>query len=82
MSWPPRSGVFMDENYNLVYPASARHLDGADAEVMKVVDEHWTTFPPQHPLISHVVGFAYIILWFINFFGNGSVIYIFLKVQL
>ena len=81
MSWTPRDGIWMDENYKLVYPDTARHLDDADAELMKFVDVHWTTFPPQHPFIASFVAIAYIILFVINILGNGSVIYIFLKVH-
>ena len=70
----------MDESYNLMYPANAKHVDGASTEVLELTHDHWHQFPPQHPMVSHVVGIAYIILSAINLFGNGSVIYIFLKV--
>ena len=81
MSWTPNNGIYMDAHYNLVYPKGATHLDGVDKEALEVIDDHWGQFPPQHPLINHVVGIAYIFLWLVNFFGNGSVCYIFLKVK-
>ena len=59
----------------------ASHLDGVDKETLEVVNEHWGKFPPQHPLINHVVGICFFFLWAVNFFGNGSVCYIFLKVN-
>ena len=81
MSWTPQSGIYMDAHYNLVYPKGATHLDGVDKETMEVIHDHWGSFPPQHPLIAHIVGIAFFALWLINFFGNGSVCYIFLKVK-
>ena len=81
MSWTPNNGIYMDAYYNLVYPKGSTHLDGIDKDAMEVIDDHWGQFPPQHPLVGHIVGIAYIILWMINLFGNGSVCYIFIKVQ-
>ena len=80
MSWTPQSGVYMDEYYNLVYPKGSTLLDGVDNDILDVTDEHWRQFPPQHPLINHFVGISYFFLWALNVLGNGSVIYIFLKV--
>ena len=81
MSWTPNTGIYMDAHYNLVYPKGATHLDGVDKVTMEVIDEHWGQFPPQHPLINHIVGICFLFLWLINLFGNGSVCYIFLKVK-
>ena len=81
MSWTPNQGIYMDAHYNLVYPKGATHLDGIDKDTMEVIDEHWGSFPPQHPLINHIVGICFFFLWCINLFGNGSVCYIFLKVR-
>jgi len=81
MSWTPRSGVYMDEHYNLVYPEGSSLLDGVDSDLLEVIDSHWQQFPPQHPLINHLVGLSYFILWIINVLGNGSVIFIFMKVK-
>ena len=55
--------------------------DGVDKDLMDLIDDHWGTFPPQHPLVNHIVGIAYFILCIINYVGNGSVVYIFLKVK-
>ena len=52
MSWTPRSGVYMDEYYNLVYPEGSSLLDGVDNRLLDVIDEHWRQFPPQHPVLS------------------------------
>lgn len=81
MAWSPPSGVYMDSQYNLIYPEGSTHLDGIPDESLVFIDEHWRTFPPQHPLINHVVGICFGILWLLNLFGNGCVIYIFLKTK-
>ena len=81
MPWKPEEGIYMDDKYNLIYPEGSTHLDGIPKDVLKFIDPHWGKFPPQHPLIVHVVSIAFFFLWFINFTGNGCVIYIFLKVS-
>eukprot|EP00090_Calanus_glacialis_P025627 TRINITY_DN4013_c0_g1_i1.p1 TRINITY_DN4013_c0_g1~~TRINITY_DN4013_c0_g1_i1.p1 ORF type:complete len:376 (-),score=62.87 TRINITY_DN4013_c0_g1_i1:194-1321(-) len=81
MSWSPAEGIYMDAHYNLVYPKGATHLDGIPKDTLAIIHEHWGTFPPQHPLILHVVGICFFFLWLVNFFGNGCVIYIFLKTK-
>ena len=79
-AWKPEHGIYMDAKYNLVYPEGATHLDGIPEDVLEFVHPHWGKFPPQHPLVVHIVGIAFFFLWIMNFFGNGSVIYVFLKV--
>jgi len=78
-AWKPEHGIYMDAKYNLVYPEGATHLDGIPDDVLKFIHPHWGKFPPQHPLIVHVVGIAFFFLWLLSFLGNGSVIYVFLK---
>merc|ERR1711910_264914 len=74
MAWKPEHGIYMDAKYNLVYPEGATHLDGIPEDVLEFVHPHWGKFPPQHPLVVHIVGIAFFFLWVICFFGNGSVI--------
>jgi len=81
MAWKPKEGVYMDANYNLVYPEGSTHLDNIPEDVLAFIDPHWGKFGPQHPLIVHVVSIAFFFLWVINFFGNGCVIYCFLKTK-
>ena len=80
MGWKPEEGIYMDSNYNLVYPEGSTHLTGIPKDVLAFVDPHWGKFPPQHPLIVHVVAIAFCFLFMINVIGNGCVIYIFMKV--
>jgi len=77
--WKPDNGIYMDAKYNLVYPEGATHLDGIPEDVLEFIHPHWGNFPPQHPLVVHIVSIAFFFLWVINFFGNGCVIYAFLK---
>ena len=74
-------GIYMDSKYQLVYPEGATHLDGIPEDVLEFIHPHWGKFPPQHPLVVHIVGIAFFFLWVMNLFGNGSVIYVFLKVR-
>lgn len=55
--------------------------DGIPADVMEVVNSHWSQFPPANPLIPHFFGILFFFLWIVSFLGNGCVIYIFLKVK-
>ena len=80
MAWKPEHGIYMDAKYNLVYPEGATHLDGIPEDVLEFIHPHWGKYPPQHPLVVHVVGIAFFFLWLLSFLGNGSVIYVFLKV--
>ena len=70
---------FGQEDYLLT---EGTHLDGIDQETMEVIDQHWGSFQPQTPVIGHVIAIAYFILLIINITGNGSIIYIFTKVNL
>ncbi len=47
----------------------------------KVVNDHWSQFPPANPLIAHFFGIMFFFLWIVSFLGNGCVVYIFLKVK-
>ena len=51
-------------------PQGSSLLDGVDSDVLEVVDSHWQQFPPQHPLINHLVGLSYFVLWIINVLGK------------
>ena len=48
-------------------------------EVAALAHQHWLDFPPSHPFINDVVAILFFFLSLINFFGNGTVIYVFLK---
>lgn len=83
MAWDPPKGIYMDSSYKLVYPEGAKHVDDIPKDFMDLglIHEHWTKFPPQHPLVNHIVGIIFFFLWVVNIFGNGMVIYIFLKTK-
>ena len=70
----------MDNDWNLVYPKEASHLDGIDDELLPLINDHWAQFPPQHPMVNVCGGLLYLTLSMINYVGNGIVLYVFLKV--
>ena len=73
--------VYMDTNYKLHYPPGASHMDNFPEELREVVHEHWTQFPPQHPLVVDMFGLFFLFLTFVCLFGNGLVIYVFLSTK-
>jgi len=75
------SGLYLDSKYYQAYPPGMKMTDGIPEDVMAVIDPHWSQFPPANPLIPHFFGVLFFFLWTISFFGNGCVIYIFLKVK-
>ena len=68
--------------FNKVYNHSgATHMDGFPDEIRDVVNNHWASFPPQHPLVVDLFGIFFLVLTFVSIFGNGLVIYIFLTTK-
>jgi len=63
----PPSGVSLTD----VVPDHMKHL----------IHKHWDQFPPVNPMWHYILGVGYIFLGFASFFGNGVVIYLFLKVK-
>lgn len=78
---PSEQNIYMDTSYNLFYPKGANQLFGVPEELSPIINKHWADYPPQHPLIPHIFGIFFFILWVLNFVGNGLVIYIFLKTK-
>jgi len=77
--WPPPKGLYLDEYFNLHYPSDVRHGDSLDPGLEEILDQHWTEYPPQNPVINLLVGVAMIVLLFMSILGNGVVLYIFIK---
>jgi len=75
------SGLYLDNEYYLHYPAGMKMTDGVPEELREVVHEHWDQFPPANPLIPHFFGLMFFFMWIVSFLGNGCVIFIFLKVK-
>ena len=68
--------------YILVYKIpGATHMDGFPDHLRDVVDDHWGTFPPQHPLVVDLFGIFFFVLTLASVFGNGLVIYVFLTTK-
>ena len=47
-------------------------------ELREVVNDHWSQFPPQHPLVADFFGILFLILTVVNFIANSLVIYVYL----
>merc|ERR1719419_1099666 len=56
-------------------------LDGVPEETKEFIHEYWSKFPPQNPLILDIAGVFFFFLWSLNLFGNGTIIYVFLKTK-
>ena len=78
---PSISGLYLDNEYYLHYPAGMKMTDGVPEEIREVVSTHWDQFAPANPLIPHFFGLMFFFMWIISFLGNGCVIFIFLKVK-
>jgi len=70
--------VFLDASFNLHYPDGATHTDNFPPDLKPVLNDHWSKFPPQHPLIVDAVGIFMGLLWIVGTIGNLLVIYIFM----
>ena len=55
--------------------------DNLPEDLNEVVHPHWSTFPPQHPLIIHGFGIFLFLSWLVNFIGNSLVVYVFLTTK-
>ena len=71
--------IYLDDNYALVIKDGLTIEDLLPKEVAALANEHWLNFPPSHPFINDLVAIIFFFLSFVNFFGNGIVIYVFLK---
>ena len=62
----------------LAEPIVQGATDGLPEDLAGVTPEHWSTFPPQHPLIIHIAAILLFLLWMLSALGNGLVVFIFL----
>jgi len=63
------------------FPAGASITDVVPAEIRPLIHSHWEQFPPVNPMWHHLLGVIYIILGFASMMGNGTVVYLYLKVK-
>jgi len=63
------------------YPAGVTIVDVVPDNIKHLIHPHWGQFPPVNPMWHSLLGVIYILLGFASFFGNGTVIYLFLKVK-
>ena len=50
-------------------------------ELREVVNDHWSQFPPQHPLVADIFGILFFVLTVVNFIANSLVIYVYLGTE-
>ena len=50
-------------------------------ELREVVNDHWSQFPPQHPLVADIFGILFLVLTVVNFISNFLVIYVYLGTE-
>ena len=70
---------YLDENYALVVKDGLTMRDLVPEEVAALANDHWLDCPPTHPFYQDFVAILFFFLSMVNFFGNGIVIYVFLK---
>jgi len=66
---------------NFGYPAGTSIVEFVRADIRHLVHPHWEKFPPVNPMWHYLLGVIYIIMGFASFFGNGVVMYLFIKVK-
>ena len=70
---------YLDEHYSLVIKDGLTMENLVPKDVAAMSHQHWLDFPPSHPFVADFVGILFLLLSFVNIFGNGIVIYVFLK---
>nr|QDD55729.1 opsin 2 [Parhyale hawaiensis] len=63
------------------YPPGVSLVDIVPPHIKDLIHPHWSNFPPVNPMWHYLLGVIYIILGSLAIFGNGVVIYLFLKVK-
>jgi len=63
------------------FPSGAKITDVVPDQIRPLIHPHWEQFPPVNPMWHYLLGFVYILLGFMSFMGNGTVIYLYLKVK-
>lgn len=63
------------------FPAGSSLTDVVPAAIKPLIHSHWEQFPPVNPMWHYLLGVIYIFLGFASLMGNGTVIYLYLKVK-
>jgi len=63
------------------YPAGVTVADLAPAHMKHLIHPHWNNYPPVNPMWHYLLGVIYCFLGTASFLGNGTVIYLYLKVK-
>jgi len=79
MMLEPHAEAYQSNNFNFGYPEGTSLVDLVPDHIKSVVHPHWANYPPVNPMWHYVMGFVYILLGFLAVFGNGTVLYLFMK---
>jgi len=63
------------------YPDGVSIVDVVPPHLKSIIHSHWNNYPPVNPMWHYLLGTIYIFLGVFSFLGNGTVIYLWLKVK-
>jgi len=63
------------------YPSGVTVADLASPQIKHMINPHWNNYPPVNPMWHYLLGVIYCFLGLFSFLGNGTVIYLYLKVK-
>jgi len=63
------------------FPAGVTIVDVVPDAIRPLIHKHWEQFPPVNPMWHYLLGVVYIFLGTASFLGNGTVLYLFMKVK-
>lgn len=61
------------------YPSGVSLVDIVPQHMKNYIHSHWANFPPVNPMWHFLLGIVYVVLGTLAIFGNGVVVYLFLK---
>ena len=62
----------------MLYPIKPLNIK---QEVAELSNDHWLDQSPSHPFITDIVGIFFGVLTVINLIGNGTTVYLYIKVS-
>jgi len=63
------------------FPPGATLVDVVPDAIRPLIHKHWEQFPPVNPMWHYILGVWYIVMGVVSFIGNGTVLYLFMKVK-
>lgn len=63
------------------YPEGVSIVDFAPPDLKHMIHPHWNNYPPVNPMWHYLLGVIYVFIGVLSFMGNGTVIYLWMKVK-